>query len=180
MGRACQRGRQWDAAAARQFLVDERQHPRETARVSALSRSRGHRRLSQAMCGDRGEGLRGLHPRLAASHQGRRCLVPPTVKQRAGVPRASRWGGDRPDPAIQPAWRSPWSVASYTSGAPVRTIDEHPLWTDGLMRPHQDPVWGGHENQFPQPRLCGWYWRGTATFLGTRVSGQDAPEAVTR
>ena len=43
------------------------QHPRQTARVSALSRSRGHRRLSQAMCGNRGEGLRGFHPRLAVS-----------------------------------------------------------------------------------------------------------------
>ena len=31
--RACQRGRQWDAAAARKLLVDERQHPRQTARV---------------------------------------------------------------------------------------------------------------------------------------------------
>ena len=76
MGRCC----------ARQFLVDERQHPRETARVSALSRSRGHRRLSQAMCGDRGEGLRGLHPRLAAPHQSRRCLVPPTVKTASSLP----------------------------------------------------------------------------------------------
>ena len=175
MGRACQRGRQWDAAAARQFLVDERQHPRETARVSALSRSLGHRRLSQAMCGDRGEGLRGLHPRLAASHQGRRCLVPPTVEQRAGVPRESRRGGDRPDPAIQPAWRSPWwwhPIPRERRCVRSMNILCGPM---GLMRPHQDPVWGGHETQFPQPRLCGWYWRGKATFLGTRVSGQDAP-----
>ena len=58
---------QWDVAAARKLLADECQHPRQTARVSALSRSRGHRRLSQAMCGNRGEGLRGFHPRLAVS-----------------------------------------------------------------------------------------------------------------
>ena len=45
-----------------------------------------HRRLSQAVCGDRGEGLRGLHPRLAAPHQSRRCLVPPTVKTASGLP----------------------------------------------------------------------------------------------
>jgi hypothetical protein len=34
------------------------------------------------------------------------------------MPRESRRGGHRPDPAIQP----PWLVASYTPGAPVPTI----------------------------------------------------------
>ena len=53
-------------------------------------------------------------------------------------------------------------------------IDGHPLWTDGLMRPHQVQRRAGMKTCSRQPRLCGWYWRGKATFLGTRVSGRDA------
>jgi hypothetical protein len=91
------RGRQWDVAAARQLLVDERQHPRQTARVSALSRSRGHRRLSQAKCRDRGEGLR--HPRLAASPPGpalNRRGVPVRKIAARGAPPARPGGDDLP------------------------------------------------------------------------------------
>ena len=118
MGRCC----------ARQFLVDERQHPRETARVSALSRSRGYRRLSQAMCRDRGEGLRGLHPRLAASRQGWRCPVPPGVKTasrgpvRSGVERRSTRCGDPTCRAFSPVGGTPIARASTAGPQPGNVL----------------------------------------------------------
>ena len=47
MGRPCQRSRQHDADAQRQLLVHERQHPRQAARLPALSGAGRGRRLPE-------------------------------------------------------------------------------------------------------------------------------------
>ena len=60
VGRACQRGRQRDADDRRQLLVHERQHPRQTARLFALSGTGRRRRLPEEVRRGRGQGLRGI------------------------------------------------------------------------------------------------------------------------
>ena len=60
MGRACQRDRQRDADDQRQLLVHERQHPRQAARLLALSGAGRRRRLPEEVRRGRGQGLRGI------------------------------------------------------------------------------------------------------------------------